>query len=134
MDRGLTAGYVDTLFRPANPAGSPVATTTPAVGAPTAPAPDVRGEAGRIVSQAATSDLAPADRTYLAGIVAARTGLSQADAEARVDQVTTKAKQDADTARKAASSLAFLTALSLLIGAFVAAAGGALGGYHRDEI
>jgi hypothetical protein len=39
----------------------------------------------------------------------------------------------ADQARKIAVGFAFTTSLSLLIGAFVASAAGALGGLHRDE-
>jgi hypothetical protein len=65
--------------------------------------------------------------------VAARTGLSQADAEKRVDEVITKAKADADAARKAGAYLSIFTAVSMLIGAFIAAAAVALGGRHRDE-
>jgi hypothetical protein len=39
----------------------------------------------------------------------------------------------AEQARKIAAAFAFTTSLSLLIGAFVASAAGALGGFHRDE-
>ena len=39
----------------------------------------------------------------------------------------------ADQARKIAVAFSFSTSLSLLIGAFVASAAGALGGFHRDE-
>lgn len=39
----------------------------------------------------------------------------------------------AEQARKIAEAFAFTTSLSLLIGAFVAIAAGALGGFHRDE-
>ena len=39
----------------------------------------------------------------------------------------------ADQARKIAVAFAFTTSLSLLIGAFVTSAAGALGGFHRDE-
>jgi hypothetical protein len=39
----------------------------------------------------------------------------------------------ADQARKIAVAFSFTTSLSLLIGAFVASAAGALGGFHRDE-
>jgi hypothetical protein len=85
-------------------------------------------------------NLSTPDRTYLAKLVAARTGLSQADAEKRVDDVYAqareaelKAKQAADAARKAGAQLALFTALSMLIGAFIAAAAAALGGAHRDE-
>jgi hypothetical protein len=80
------------------------------------------------------------DKTYLAQLVAARTGLSQADAEKRVDAVIakaqaaeTKARQIADAARKAGAYLSIFTAVSMLIGAFIAAAAAALGGRHRDE-
>jgi hypothetical protein len=39
----------------------------------------------------------------------------------------------AEQARKVAVAFSFMTSLSLLIGAFVASAAGALGGFHRDE-
>jgi hypothetical protein len=103
---------------------------------------DPRPEAGRILAQdmgsgALTSD----DRTYLAQLVAARTGLSQQDAEKRVDDVVAqfktleaKAAAAADAARKATASSAIIMALALLIGAFVASAAGAIGGLRRDAI
>ncbi|TIS32494.1 MAG: hypothetical protein E5X11_23940, partial [Mesorhizobium sp.] len=80
------------------------------------------------------------DKTYLAQLVTARTGLPEADAKARVDAVLakveeakTKAKQAADTARKATASFALIGALALVIGAFIASAAAALGGKQRDE-
>ena len=80
------------------------------------------------------------DRTYLEQLVAARTGLPAADAKTRVDQVMarveaakTQAKEAADTARKASATLALVGALSLVIGAFIAAASAALGGRLRDD-
>lgn len=118
-------GYlVDTLFR-TEPAAAP--------GEPASPG-ETRGEAGRILARGITDDLPAADRTYLASLVASRTGLSQADAETRVDQVIVTARETADDARQAASVGSFALALSLAIGAFVAAAAGALGGRHRDEL
>jgi hypothetical protein len=60
-------------------------------------------------------------------------GLSQANAEKRVDEVITKKKADPDAARKAGAYLSIFTAVSMLIGAFIAAAAAALGGRHRDE-
>ena len=60
-------------------------------------------------------------------------GPSQADAQKRVDEVIAKAKADADAARKAGAYLSIFTAVSMLIGAFIAAAAAALGGRHRDE-
>jgi hypothetical protein len=95
---------------------------------------DVRAEATPILMTGIRNGNIPAgDKTYLARLVAARTGLSQADAEKRVDEVIAKEKADADAARKAGAYLSVFTALSMLIGAFIAATAGALGGHHRDE-
>lgn len=101
----------------------------------------VRAETGRILAtDIKNGDVPAGDKTYLAQLVAARTGLSQADAEKRVDEVIakakaaeTKARQVADEARKAGAYLSIFTAVSMLIGAFIAAAAAALGGQHRDE-
>ena len=38
----------------------------------------------------------------------------------------------AEQARQAAMSFGFFTSLSLMIGAFIGAVAGAIGGYHRD--
>jgi len=131
-----SAYFVDMLFRP-NP-GAPAA-TPPAQGDTSR---DVRAEAGRIlVTALGAGEVSPADRTYVAQLIAARTGLSQADADKRVDDVIAqakaaadKAKQLADQARKAAATLAIFSFLSLLIGAFIASAAAALGGRERDEL
>ena len=94
-----------------------------------------RAEASRIFAKAVSEgSLNPADRAYLAKLVSSRTGLAPGDAEKRVDDTIAAAKQDAETARKAATAISFATALSLLIGAFVASVGGAIGGRHRDEL
>ncbi|TIO91659.1 MAG: hypothetical protein E5X98_00285, partial [Mesorhizobium sp.] len=50
-----------------------------------------------------------------------------------VEEAKTKAKQAADTARKATASFALIGALALVIGAFIASAAAALGGKQRDE-
>jgi hypothetical protein len=102
---------------------------------------EVRAETGRIlVTGIKNGDVPAGDRTYLAQLVAARTGLSEADAQKRVDDVIAKAKaaeakarQVVDEARKAGAYLSIFTAVSMLIGAFIAAAAAALGGQHRDE-
>jgi hypothetical protein len=60
------------------------------------------------------------DRTYVAQVVAARTGLSQTDAEKRVSDVINQAKAALDNARKAAAKLSLWLTASLLIGAFAA--------------
>lgn len=88
----------------------------------------------------ASGTMAPADRTYLAEIVARQTGLPQAEAEKRVDEAyaaakdaETKARAAADKARKMGALAAFLAAATLLIAAAAACAGAAMGGRHRDE-
>jgi hypothetical protein len=106
----------------------------------------VHAEIGRIVATGvAKGTLAPADKTYLAQVVAARTGLSQADAEKRVTEVITQAKTAAthaataaraaaDTARKAAAYLSLWIFVSLLIGAFCASYAATIGGRQRDNV
>ncbi len=102
---------------------------------------DVRAETTRILAGSLRDGEMPAsDRTYLAATVATRTGLSQADAEKRVDDVIaqekaaeTKARQAADAARKSAAAVSIFTAISMLIGAFIASAAAAYGGSLRDE-
>jgi hypothetical protein len=122
------AYYVDSLFRSDHPSAN-------------SSDQDARAETTRILGMGiGNGDVPAGDKTYLAQLVAARTGLSQADAEKRVDEVIakakaaeTKARQIADSARKAGAYLSIFTALSMLIGAFIAAAAAALGGQHRDE-
>lgn len=80
------------------------------------------------------------DRAWLANLVSQRTGLSQADAEKRVDEAFTelkaaeqKARDAADKARKATLIAGFLAAATMAIGAAAACAGAALGARHRDD-
>ena len=102
---------------------------------------DARAETTRILANGLANGEVPAtDRTYLGALVAARTGISEADAQKRVDEVIAqvkaaevKARQAADTTRKGASAFSIFTALSMLIGAFIACAASALGGSQRDE-
>jgi hypothetical protein len=115
-----SAYYVDTLFRSNHP-------TTIAAN------PEIRAEATRIFATGVKKDYVPADKAYLTQLVATGAGLSQADAEKRVDEVTARAKADADAVRKAGGYLSIFTGVSMLIGAFIAAAAAALGGRHRDE-
>lgn len=130
-DRGMSQARdyaIDTLFRSSDPA------TAGKSGG------DERAEAGRILAMgAAKGDVSPDDRTYLTQLVSARTGISADDAQKRVTAVLiaakdaeAKARQAADQARKAASALAIYTAVSMLIGAFIACAAAALGGQQRD--
>jgi hypothetical protein len=118
MDR-----YVDTLLRSDTPAAQNSA--NPA---------DSRGELVRLLTTNFhnNSDLNPADRAYVAKVVSARTGLSQADADKRVTEVTTQIKSDLDKARKNAMQLAIWLTLSLFIGALSASLAATEGGGLRD--
>src|ERR1019366_3427165 len=123
--------YVDLMFRPpadsssaASPAGASQNATDP------------RTEASRILLMSLASDsMSTTDRSYLAQLVTARTGRTAADAQQRVsdvlaqiDQAKAKAKETADTARKAGITTSLLMVLSLIIGAFVASAAGVTDG------
>ncbi|HEX3938597.1 MAG TPA: hypothetical protein VHX43_13915 [Xanthobacteraceae bacterium] len=91
-----------------------------------------------LVTSLGPNGLSNDDRTYLAQLVAAQTGMSQPDAQKRVDTVVNQMKQDAtqaaETARKAAAYVSFWTFISLLFGAVCATLGGILGGDLRDEV
>lgn len=126
------AYFVDMLFRPA-----PGATAAPAANMPAASAADsaMRSEAARIlVSALRQGDAAAADRTYLAQLVSARTGLNENDAAKRVSDVVERARQAADAARKATARLLLWTFLALLIGAFCASYAATIGGRQRDHM
>lgn len=116
----------DTLLRPG----------TTAAPSATGNAGEPRAEVGRIVARAlspAGTGLTAADKAYVAQLIAQRTGISQQDAEKRIDDTINQARVAADTARKAAATLSLWFAASLLIGAFSAAFAAAAGGSMRDD-
>jgi hypothetical protein len=125
---GVSAYDVDTLFR----SDKPDAAANPQQAA---------GQASRILSTGLMNgDLPAADKAYLAQLISTHAGISQVDAQHRLDDVTAKmkaaevkAKQATDVARKAAAHLSIFTALSMLVGAFVASVAAAYGGSFRDE-
>jgi hypothetical protein len=94
-----------------------------------------RGEIARILGPGLRKggDVSPADRTYLVKLVSARAGLSQADAQARVDQVLSQAKTAADAARKSAAKFSLWLAASMLAGALAAALAAVEGGNLRNR-
>jgi hypothetical protein len=53
---------------------------------------------------------------------------------AQMKAAAEKAKQAADAARKASASASFYLFFSMLIGAFIASAAGAIGGRQRDLV
>jgi hypothetical protein len=79
-------------------------------------------------------NLSEADRTYLAKLVAAKTGVDQTAAEQRVSEVFTEIQRAAETARKAAAHLSLWIFVALLIGAFCASYAATIGGRERDHV
>src|SRR3984893_13792923 len=121
--RGSVAPYdLDMLFRP-----------TASRDAKSAPAEDARAQTGRILARGlVTGDVPGADRAYIAQVVAAQAGISEAEARRRVDDTVAQAKTEERKARKAAEMTSIFTALSMLLGAFIACVSAALGGRLRD--
>ena len=118
MDR-----YVDTLLRTDRPANATAGS-----------AAETHAELGRLLTYSFHNgnSLNPTDQTYVSRVVAARTGLSQADADKRVNDVVVQIKSDLDTARRNAAHLAFWLTASLLLGAFCARLAATVGGSRRD--
>jgi hypothetical protein len=120
---GLLEGYADALLL-----GDPSAISNPAE------ANAARAEVVRIfaASMQDGGTVGTLERTYLAQLVAARTGLSRAQAEERVSAAVGRARDALDAARRAAAKLALWLTASLLVGAFSAALAAIEGGGLRD--
>ena len=130
---GSSAYFTDMLFRSDHPDTSGDSAA-------------VRAEVGRIlVTDALSGETPAADKAYIAQVVAARTGLSQADADKRVsevveqaknakDQAVDTAKAAADAARKTGVYVALWAFISMLIGAFSASFMATVGGRVRDDL
>ncbi|BBO03357.1 MULTISPECIES: hypothetical protein [Bradyrhizobium] len=127
---GPMDGYVDTLLRSDPAAAGPTGTASGG----TTNATDSHGEMVRLFTRSFRNggDLKGPDREYAAKVVASRTGMSQADADKRVNDVVTQVKADADAARKATASLAFWLTAAMLLGAFCASLAATEGGGLRD--
>jgi hypothetical protein len=94
-----------------------------------------QGETGRIFAHAMKqSEISATDRTYLAGLIAARTGISASDADKRVSDVLANARQVEDEARKVTARMLLWSFLSLLTGAFSASFAATIGGKQRDHV
>jgi hypothetical protein len=134
--------YVDKLFRtPAAQTGASGAAPETANAANAGVANTAAANPGQMRAEVlrlwtadfrSDEDLNANDRAYVAQLVAARTGMSQADAQKRVDEVVTEAKAALDKARKAAAKLSFWLTAALLFGAFAASLAAAEGGALRD--
>jgi hypothetical protein len=117
-------GYSDELLRP----------NFTSKAADTAAQPSDRREVYRLLSKSSNIAMAQRDHDYLVQMISARTGLSPAEAEQRVNDVTTDLKASADKARKAAAHLALWLTASMLFGALAAALTAIEGGTLRDRI
>jgi hypothetical protein len=123
-------GSIDTLLRT-----DPTAGTTAATPANSTNGSATRDELRRLMAPTFRKggDLTATDRTYVAKVVAARTGLSQTEAEQRVSAVITQVKKTADDTRKATAKFALWLAASMLAGAVAAMLGSTEGGLLRDS-
>ncbi len=102
-----------------------------------------RKEVATIITRSIVrGELSTDDKNYLIKVIAQRAGISEAEARARVEDVTERAKaaaeeielqarEAADDARKAAALFALWAFASLLIGAFVASLAATVGGRAR---
>jgi hypothetical protein len=92
-----------------------------------------RAEAARILLTASSHrGLQPDDRTYLARLVSALTGLGQPESERRVDTVVAQARENISRARRSAVILGFMVGAAALIGAVAAWFAACAGGRQRD--
>lgn len=104
-----------------------------------------RSEIGRVLAASlASGSLAAEDRSYLAQVLAKRSGVAPADAERRIDDIygraakaaadaKAKVRAAADEARKAAAKASLWMFVALLLGAFIASLAATLGGRSRDN-
>jgi hypothetical protein len=121
-DHSPTAYFVDSLIR----------------SKPTASERDdepLRAETRTIFANALRQGNLPVrDRSYLAQVVVAKTGVSVPDAEKRVSDTFLETQEAADTARKALAHLSLWLFVALLIGAFCASFSATIGGRQRDHV
>jgi len=114
-----TAFFVDRLFRSDHPGAVDKESL-------------LRAEAARIFAGSLRTESAP-DVSYLAKLVAAGTGLDPHDAERRVSQTISDARQTEDEARRATSHILLWIFIALLTGAFCASLAATIGGRQRDR-
>lgn len=140
-DRGaVVAPAIDTLFgasvaqaAPA-PAGETEATRAAPAGRAAVVDADARSTVSRtLVAAAAEGQLSASRKQTLTQIVAERTGLSQAEAEKRVDQAYADAQKALERARKATVLTGLGTVTALLVGLLAAWYAAQRGGHHRDN-
>jgi hypothetical protein len=128
---------LDTMLRPTSTAqaATPSAPASVATGAPArgAGGDEIRAEMSRILASSVTSgSISPESRTRLAQLVSQRTGISQQEAERRVDNAVNAARAAADKIRRAAVLTGFITATGLILSLGAGWWAAMRGGHHRD--
>jgi hypothetical protein len=114
--------YVDSMFRGSRAANAADLSASNA-------------EAGRIFAMAlAPGGLSSPDRQQLDRMIAERTGVTQTEADQRVNDTVTQAKQATDTARKATAYGLLWMFICMLAGAFFASWFATIGGRIRDHV
>lgn len=123
--------YVDRMLR--NDAPPVAGAASPQVVAGTATS--TNAELSRLMTSATRKggEVSAADRGYAVRIVMQRTGLSQADAEKRVNDNIVEAKKAADDARRATAKLSLWLAGAMLAGALASILAATEGGLLRDS-
>lgn len=150
---GPTSYFIDSLFRrdaavntspPAADGGSVPAAQAGTTATSERGAGTTNAEVTRIfLNSIRGGALPPEDVKYVAQVVAQRTGISQQDAEKRVNDTyakaqaalrdaQAKAKEAAEVARKTSAYASLWLVVSMLIGAFVASFSATYGGRRRD--
>jgi hypothetical protein len=138
---------LDTMLRPTTVAQPPSPAPAASAGGapPTAgsPAPraravssgdDTRAEMSRILTSAvANGSLTTENRAYLVQLAAQRAGISQQEADKRVNDAFNAAREAADKARRAGVLTGFVTAASLVLSLGAAWWAALRGGHHRDN-
>ncbi|HEY1756018.1 MAG TPA: hypothetical protein VGG72_11520 [Bryobacteraceae bacterium] len=118
--------YVDMLFRSNRPVAQNASDSSDTA---------AQAEAWPILDNALRHKEVPAaDQSYLAGLVAAKTGMTASEADKRVSDVIADARQTEDAARKTTAHLLLWFFLALLMGAFSASYAATIGGRQRDHV
>jgi len=143
-EAGAMGYFVDSLFRKDSNQASSTSTKGKIISTDTAQKTALISEVTRIfISSMSMKTLPPADQIYISQLVSSHTGLTQQEAEKRVNNIYSNmqtkkqnaeiaAKDAADKARKASIYATLWLFVSLLMGAFSASLAATWGGCSRD--
>lgn len=143
FESGAISYFIDSLFRKDSNIASASSTEHNVITTDTQEKAPLSEVTRIFINSLSLKALPPADLTYISQIVSTHTGLSQQDAEKRVNDIYTNiqtkkqsaeiaAKDAADKARKASIYATLWLFVSLLMGAFSASLAATWGGRYRD--